>query len=174
MSTLTILAGMPGCGKTTYARRLSAQTGAAVISSDTLRLIYLEDRSLCPSLQAYWAQDRDELADAQDWVFAQFRQAIAQALLEPTGAIADACHLREQDREDLRRIAAAQGWPVHLVLFDNVEQACQRNEARRGEDAYVDEKVMARNLVRLFETRRDIAALARTYASVTVLSSYFG
>jgi len=83
MNTLHILIGIPGCGKSTYARKLAESTGGTVVSSDGIRKeLTGTEEYLYPELDSK--------------VFAIFRTRIAEGI--KTGdVIADATNIHVKD-----------------------------------------------------------------------------
>lgn len=84
MSTLHLLIGIPGCGKSTYAKRLADETHGRIVSSDGIRKeLTGTEEYLYPELDAKvfgifrsrvseWIKDTDVIADAtnihvKDW-----------------------------------------------------------------------------------------------------------
>lgn len=180
---LTILAGLPGCGKSTWALEHGQPWGEVIsnrvpviVSSDQLRLDLADLHAGERSLRAFWryAQQDPRVKDA---VFELYHQRIAYAAENGDHVIADATNLRAEDRE--KAIRAARGvvedMPVHLVVFANIAEAFTRNEARRGTDAYVPGTVMARHYRRLSDLLKQIAVGPTEPAvrSVSVLSTYW-
>jgi predicted kinase len=111
---IVVLIGLPGSGKSTWAR---AQRRATVLSSDDLRLL------LCG----------DEANQAiHDRVFATMRYLLKHRLdLQAGVTILDATHLERKWRKPWLRMAAAHGAAVEAVLFDTpLEECLKRNGAR--------------------------------------------
>lgn len=84
MSTLHLLIGIPGCGKSTYAQKLAETTGGRIVSSDGIRKeLTGTEEYLYPELDSKvfgifhsrvseWIKDTDVIADAtnihvKDW-----------------------------------------------------------------------------------------------------------
>lgn len=84
MHTLHLMIGIPGCGKSTYARKLAESTGGRIVSSDGIRKeLTGTEEYLYPELNtkvfgifesrvAEWIKDTDVIADAtnihvKDW-----------------------------------------------------------------------------------------------------------
>lgn len=83
MNTLHLLIGIPGCGKSTYAKRLSDATGGLVVSSDGIRKeLTGTEEYLHPELNSR--------------VFAIFRSRIASGL-KSGDVIADATNIHVKD-----------------------------------------------------------------------------
>lgn len=139
--TLHIPIGIPGCGKSTWARRkrvLSTSpsrysTPLDVVSSDEIR------KEFFVTLKS--ANDPKVKADANASVFRIFHQRIADMLQRGHDVVADATNLTSDSRRKLRDIASDQGAEVHYVFFDNIAQAVEQNR-QRDEDAIVPDHVM--------------------------------
>jgi predicted kinase len=119
MATLTILMGIPGCGKSTWAE--NNRGDATIVSSDKIRKPGLYDPS-----------DNNR-------VFAEFHQRIEDGLSEGRNQIADATNLEPRARAKLRRIARDTDSKTRLVIFTDLSQAVQRNDRRTGDDRVPDE-----------------------------------
>jgi predicted kinase len=162
MSNLTVLVGIPGCGKTTWAttfRPFGYKSPYAHISSDAIREELTGDVN---------SQERN------DEVFNLFRERIRQALGMGVDVIADATHLTSRSRDETRALArkpgAALGAPadiVHAVVFANPMQALRQNRTR---DRVVPEHVMFRMLDRYEQTLRDIPH--EPFDTITYISEY--
>ena len=119
---LVILSGMPGSGKSTWGRGFARAHKYSVINADEVR-------------------KRIGVADARDQsrnveIYAALCAEARERLCSGESVIADSTGMLHNMREQLRAAAAIEGRPiaVHLVFFDNVEQAERRNKRRRGED----------------------------------------
>jgi predicted kinase len=108
-----VLVGLPGAGKSTWAR---AQ-GAAVLSSDEMRLLLAGD-------------EKDQTIHAR--VFAAMRYLLRQRLELGAGpTILDATNLRRRDRKPWLKLAAAFSAAAEAVYFDVPLAVClERNAAR--------------------------------------------
>lgn len=183
MADLTILAGLPGCGKSTWAREHGERWNehisdgtAVVVSSDELRLDLADLHAGEWSLRAFWRLAGQE-PTLNDVVFELYHARISCAIDSGDHVIADATNLRAADRG--KAIAAARAAvvdvPVHLVVFANIAEAFARNEARKDTDTYVPGTVMGRHYRRLSELLKQIAVGPTEPAvrSVSVLSTYW-
>lgn len=157
MSNLIILAGIPGCGKSTWARMLRLP----IVSSDEIR------QTIFGSLKS--AHLPEVKKDANNRVFALFHTQIGDCLTKKKSVIADATNLTARSREELRRIAYVHNAGVHLVLFDNLGQALERNQARE-EDAQVPPEVMAHMHRKYVEMVSGLSS--ERYSSVTRIDAY--
>jgi len=149
---LYILAGVPGCGKTTWATKLLP---GVWVSSDAIR-------------QEMFPDEYDATHNAA--VFARFYKVIDKHLLNGWDVIADATNLRSFARSELRSIAEITGATTHLIFFTNVEQAVLRNSFREGQ-AHGAKKVpnegMELMLEKYEEAQRDIPL--EQYTTVTYI-----
>jgi predicted kinase len=151
---LFILVGVPGCGKSTWARRV---LGGVHVSSDEIRQELFGDE--------YNAKQNQQ-------VFERFYKEIDKFLLTGINVIADATNLNSFARTELRRIADIVGCETHLFFFTNVEQALLRNAERDGEQ-HGSKRVPNEGMTLMLEkyelARRDIPL--ESYNSVTYIGS---
>lgn len=133
MYNLIILAGVPGCGKSTWARRFFDMK-YAVVSSDKIR------KGLAGTLKEAHGQR------IKPWDV--FYRKIDEHLKHGVDVIADATFLTKRHRKRVAQIAWDNNSKCHLVLFKNVMEATIRN-AQRDDDARVPESVM-QDMVRLY------------------------
>ena len=147
---LFILAGMPGCGKTTWARTFFPFE--SIVSSDEIR-------------EEKWPgepYDKDHNAE----VFDEFHRRITNLLDENIGAIADATSLNHYARLKLLTIANYHDAEKHLIFFDNPIQAMIRNDQRTGA-----ERVPREDQEIMYEKHRKsrYAILNEHYTSITII-----
>jgi predicted kinase len=117
---LILLSGVPGTGKTTFARLLATRLGAAHIESDAIR------RDLFPR------PNYDSRESAR--VFARVEARTSEALEAHRSAVVDATNLAKDDRRRFFRAAKRSGASlvcVRLVAPDNEVRARLRR-ARSG------------------------------------------
>ena len=112
---LYILAGIPGCGKSTWAKRFFNET--LIASTDAIRASLYEG---------------DYDASRNEEVFRLFHSMVEGSLRhnKPPICVADSTALTEDSREALRDIALATGAETHLVMFHNTSQAWSQNKQR--------------------------------------------
>lgn len=137
---LTILAGMPGCGKSHWAQgertwALELGNDLPVVSSDEVR--------------EYLGAGRDHHEDVKH----TFMREVGEMIVAGLPVIADATNLNPVWREELRGLAGRGG--VRLVLFVNERQALEENSARGGEAVPLD--AMDAMQRRLYRTVLDLA-----------------
>jgi predicted kinase len=161
MTRLYILAGIPGSGKSTWAKNMFPD--ATYVSSDEIRL------KMYPSLE-----EANRVPDANARVFAEFHLRVEEYLnLPDNDVVADATCLTKDSRSTLLKIAREfNGCEVHLVLFVNTGQALIRNKERNA-DLVVPEKVMNEKMMpRLTETKRSLnQGDKKLYDSVTYIAA---
>lgn len=147
---LHVLAGIPGCGKSTFAKQLSG----VVVSTDEIRELLGDVND----------QSRNAL------VFKAFHNSIDWLLGEQArypDVIADSTALDARSRRDLVEIADRHGAETHLYLFDNTLEAVMRNTER---ERVVPQDVMVR-MVEKYE-RTLLVLPQETYTSVTRIGGY--
>ncbi|MBL8213273.1 MAG: ATP-binding protein [Bryobacterales bacterium] len=110
---LTLLVGLPGSGKSTYAR----ERGLPVVSSDDLRHLLLDDAT-------------DQTQNRR--IFGLLRQVVRMRIeLERPLTVLDATNLSTRERRTWIKLAQLYGAEVHAVFFDTPLEVCkQRNRAR--------------------------------------------
>lgn len=145
---LHVLAGIPGCGKSTFA----AQLPGHVVSTDQLREELAGDAS---------SQDLNDL------VFRVFHNTLRWGLSEGEDMIADSTALTSGARSQLRDVAAFTDSEIHLYLFQNPTEALSRNLRR---ERVVPQDVMVR-MVEKYE-RTLLLLVQESYDSVTRIASY--
>lgn len=141
MANLYVLAGIPGSGKSTWAKQFLPH--ANVVSSDALRI---------ELLGKVYDQSKNQI------VFDEFHKRIEEGL-RGYGAydvVADATSLTRQSRERLIGIARKTNSRVLLVLFTNYGEAFLRNSKREADKGLVPDDVMhTKMLPRLESTIMD-------------------
>lgn len=150
MANLYILCGIPGCGKSTWAREVMPRV--PVVSSDSIR---------------------EEMGDVNDQtrnqsVFDQFHARVGYLLAAGSDVVADSTALDTQARARLRTVARNHRADVHLVYFSNLTQAVMRNRKR---DRQVPEDVMQRMGDKYENFMLVLPQEAREYKSITEIRS---
>lgn len=154
---LYVLIGIPGCGKTTWAKCIL--TSAARISTDEIR------EELHPGI-AYVAERNPE-------VFERYYGYIDEMLDYNYDVVADATNLLAASRRQLLEIAIKRNAEVHYIIFTNIEQAAERNRKRgegRAGDATVpeDDQGMLKFASQYEQMLQDIRS--EIHASMTFIS----
>ena len=101
---LVLCVGLPGTGKSTFARRLAAETGAVVLESDALR------RSLFHAPRHLPAESAR--------LFAALHAATRRLIEGGRSVIVDATNLQERDRRPIYEIADETGARLVILRFD--------------------------------------------------------
>jgi predicted kinase len=127
---LYIMAGVPGSGKSTFAKQLLSH--ARIVSSDEIR------KGIFGSLKL--AHDPAIKEDANRLVWTTFHDEIARHLSNLWDVVADATFLTARSRERVRDIAERYDAKTHLIIIGNLTTADQRNAAR-PEESRVPEDV---------------------------------
>lgn len=119
--TLWIMVGIPGSGKTWYAKnKLMRGPEWRYVSRDEVRF------SLVPADEEYFSKEKE--------VFNQFVNTIKAAFEENgvTNVIADATHLNEASRNKIRRIFSNNYNIIPVVVTCDLDTAIERNNNREG------------------------------------------
>lgn len=145
---LTMLVGIPGTGKTTWAR--SALAAGRVISSDAIR---------------------DELGveyspESNEEVFALYWSRIEKLLGDGWSVIADATNLRAEDWQKHHEVAVRNGARAVMVIFANLTEALDRNRER--EEGQVPEVAMTKMILRFADLMKHLPA--GVFDEVTILN----
>lgn len=161
---LIILAGVPGSGKTTYAKTFFVEPYAnnhAWVSSDFIR------EHEFGSLAA--AHNPETQRENNAKVFGIFHDRIDQHLREGWNVVADATFLTRSSRAKVTDIAARHNAQTHLVIFKNVTQAEQRN-SKRTANKVVPEEAMSRMFDNYYRSLAEIAQ--ESYNTKTFIESF--
>lgn len=126
--TCYIMSGVPGCGKSTWARKFTAEHDNVVnVSRDEIRFSLLADS--------------DDYFACEDETVVIFYSEINEALAAGHDVIADATHISERAlRETMRRIDI--DCDKVLVSFDTPLDTCITRNAHRDGRARVPERVI--------------------------------
>ena len=125
---LLLLAGLPGAGKSTFARQITAQHPFLTIESDRMR------KTLFPRPQYDFAENR-RLFDACHYLIAEF-------LGQGYPVIFDATNIRERDRIPVYNIAQKRRVPLAIVVITapraTVRRRLRRRESGQDPDTWSD------------------------------------
>lgn len=138
-TTLLVLCGVPGCGKSTFASRFFRDS--AIVSSDQCRVI---------------VSDSETNMAASSEAFRLFRHTLERRLSLGRFTVADSTALTKRARRDLLNIGRKHGFSVNLLVFDMPEETCLARNA--GRDRQVIKSVIARmnkELRRTLKSARD-------------------
>lgn len=137
MPNLVIPVGIPGSGKSTWGTTLLGEGKYSVVCSDNIRRriwgSLIEAHNCGPEVK----QERTER------VWKEFYADVEEKLKHNIDVYADGTNLRDFAREKLRDIAVRTGARTHLILFDNVVQALERNVSREEDKVVPDEVQLA-------------------------------
>lgn len=130
MGDLFMMMGVPGSGKTTFAKELAENRPDTVrVSRDDIRFSLLEKG--------------DEYFAKEDKVFKTFTETIDKYLAEGKNVIADATHLNWGSRKKLINNLTVKPDQILIVYVKvSLEKALEQNELRKGTKAYVPTKVI--------------------------------
>lgn len=134
-TTLLVLCGVPGCGKSTFTQNHFKET--AVVSSDWCR-------ALVSDYETKMAASRE--------AFKLFRYTIERRLSLGRFTVADSTAITRRAREELLRIGRKYGFHVSLLIFNLPMEVCLARNA--GRDRRVVRPVIARMQKMLRHTMR--------------------
>jgi predicted kinase len=162
MTNLLILAGVPGSGKSTWAKRFF-DLKYNIVNPDKIRI------KLYGSLRAAHEPSIREQANIR--VFDEFHNSIIESLQHNVDVIADATNLNVKARARLSQIAKENGAACHLILFTNAGQAVERN-LQRDPDQIVPEQAMEYMFDKYWDTLDRVMHVERdNYDSITKVAS---
>ena len=130
-----LLAGIPGSGKSTWARRQIAKKGGVHCSRDEIRFSLLKDG------EDYFAHEDD--------VVRLWTEKVRQAILNPDveDVYIDATHLTEKSRAKVINSLPTSDYTITTVFFDIPLDICLERNALRTGRAYVPRSVIRRMYV---------------------------
>ena len=119
---LVLMVGLPGSGKSTFARKLARETGAVILESDALRKALFD----APTHES----------DESKQLFGAIYDATRLLLESGASVIIDATNLRERDRRPAYDAAAATGVQLLVLHFKAPEAVTAQRLS--GRDNHVD------------------------------------
>ena len=125
-STLYVMMGIPGSGKTTIAKNTAKNNDALHVSRDEIRFSLLTDKD------NYFAKENQ--------VYREFVKRIREGLAAGHTVIADATHLNQKSRYKLFHnihINPADTMVIGMYMNIPLETCLERNETRKGGRTYV-------------------------------------
>ena len=129
---LYILSGLPGSGKSTFAKKVLMQDKSKVyVSRDEIRFSMLDDND------AYFKNEKK--------VFETFTFRIAEGLFEGHDVIADATHLNMSSRNKLIKALLALHAPwnnIFLIIMDTPIEICIDRQSERDGREKVPQNVI--------------------------------
>lgn len=136
MATLYILAGIAGCGKSTWAKEHKNELDAIIVSRDNIRFSYMEnDPDFCPSMD-YFKYERDVIRD--------FYNQINDNLIDGNNVIADATHISWKTLRRTIENCGEYADKIILVYFNRGTDIALPQNAKREGVARVPEEVIRR------------------------------
>ncbi|MBN1345747.1 MAG: AAA family ATPase [Phycisphaerae bacterium] len=111
---LVVLSGIPGSGKSTFARRRFGPT--EIISSDGCRA------AICDQVHNQ-AASRD--------AFELMHDIIARRMKFDRFSVADATHLTPESRKGLLKLCQRFNYPAYLIVLDVPPEVCKERDAHR-------------------------------------------
>lgn len=123
---LVVISGLPGTGKSYFARRLAEKVPAVIVESDAMR------KALFPT--PWYTPEESQR------VFHATHLLIEELLQHGTGVIFDATNLAEHHREPLYRIAERAGAKLIMVRVEAPPEVVRDRLRRRAEKPDAGEK----------------------------------
>jgi len=147
--TAKILVGLPGSGKTSWAREYVAQNpNTVIVNNDTIRHEFMDREKIDK-----WSHV------VEDYVRSQRELMIRTARHRGQNVIADNTHMNQKTRKQIVNFCESIGYTVEIVDFQHVSvEECVRRDAQRTGRAHVGEKVI-RDMHRKFSPRPAEGAL---------------
>lgn len=135
MATLIMMCGLPGSGKSTFARKKVQEFGCEYVSRDEIRFSLLKEG------EEYFAHENE--------VYNIFTNKIRQHLIENKVVVVDAMHLTKASRKKLlKRFNGLNFIKICIYMDVPVEVSSDRNERRNGKTKVPKDRFnqMIRNL----------------------------
>jgi predicted kinase len=123
------MCGIPGCGKSTYAKKLiELHPDWIYVSRDEVRYEYVSDQ------KHYFDHEAD--------VYKEFCNRIDMHLLNGKTVIADATHLTINSRKKLLSNLSAKGFKIIIIVMNTSFETCMKRNAQRIGITRVPDKTM--------------------------------
>lgn len=126
--TLYHFLGLPGSGKTHFAKHLSERLGIVRLNSDSMRIAIFGSRDKTREL--YESGNREVL---NSYVFNAMDYATRELLAKGQSVIQDANHNRLSDRKNLIKLAAQHGGRAVLIHIDTPKDVATTRAQSRVE-----------------------------------------
>lgn len=166
MSNLVFPVGIPGSGKSTWAKTMLGRGMYSIISSDDIR------RDLFGSLRAAHDVTPEEKKKRNGQVWDVFYRRVEDQLRHSVDTYADGTNLRQSARDHLYEIAKRTGSQIHCIIFDNAKQAWARNELR-DDDLIVPFEVMSAFHHQFDDAKDQILDTHGVFDSITVIGALY-
>jgi predicted kinase len=125
--TLLLTTGLPGTGKTTFARALAERIGAAHLNTDILRAEM--------GLQGQYDQA------AKSKVYQALEQRTAQLLAQGRTVVVDGTFYLRKLRQAYQALAEERGCPIHWFVLEAPEEAVKQRVSQKREYSEADFEV---------------------------------
>jgi predicted kinase len=135
MSTIYIAVGLPGSGKSTYAKNFIKDKDIEYLSSDELRAVYGKDQS-------------DQ--SVTSIVFGHIKRKVDEFLKDGKNVLVDATSVNRKERSDYIKTAKKYGAKVVAIVFKMDRQGLIDRNKKRGEQGgrevptFVIDKMLAK------------------------------
>ena len=159
MANLYILAGIAGCGKSTWAREHKSDFNAEVVSRDNIRFAYMKnDPDFLPSMD-YFKYEKDVTRD--------FYKQINDNLCNDINTIADATHISWKSLRKTVENCGKNADKIILVYFNRgTDIALPQNAKRRGVERVPEDVIKRMWAGRYMPARAKAAGLVDDYMIV--------
>lgn len=129
--TLVMMIGLPGSGKSTYAKKLlELNKNWKYVSRDEIRYNYVADQ------KHYWDHEYE--------VYQEFSKQIDMHLINGDVVIADATHLNKKSRDKLFRNLTSQNFEKIAIIMNTSFEVCFNRNSKRTGIVRVPDQVMYR------------------------------
>jgi len=118
MNTLYITVGLPGSGKSTYAKNFIKDKDIEYLSSDSLRAVYGKDET-------------DQ--SVTSIVFGHIKRKVDESLKDGKNVLVDATSVNRKERSDYINTAKKYGAKVVAIVFKMDRQGLIDRNKKRGE-----------------------------------------